>query len=149
VAEDDTFALYTDPPATAVAISKRKNSCGRCAFEARSIRTTGWPACSPGIDTFGAWAEQLIAESTGKEGKGLIPIDNEPLAAATAVAISKRKNSCGRCAFEARSIRTTGWPACSSAAESTGKEGKGLIPIDNEPLAAPAAYGNDRVFVQG
>ncbi|KMO37305.1 transaldolase, partial [Methylobacterium variabile] len=35
---------------------------------------------SPGIDTFGAWAEQLIAESTGKEGKGLIPIDNEPLA---------------------------------------------------------------------
>ncbi|WP_288582796.1 bifunctional transaldolase/phosoglucose isomerase [uncultured Methylobacterium sp.] len=48
---------------------------------------------SPGIDTFGAWAEQLIAESTGKEGKG-------------------------------------------------------LIPIDNEPLAAPAAYGNDRVFVQ-
>lgn len=28
---------------------------------------------------FGAWAEQLIAESTGKEGKGLIPIDGEPL----------------------------------------------------------------------
>jgi transaldolase/glucose-6-phosphate isomerase len=34
---------------------------------------------SPGIDTFGAWAEQLIAESTGKEGKGLIPIDGEPV----------------------------------------------------------------------
>jgi len=33
---------------------------------------------SPGIDTFGAWAEQLIAESTGKDGKGLIPIDGEP-----------------------------------------------------------------------
>lgn len=28
---------------------------------------------------FGAWAEQLIAESTGKEGKGLIPIEGEPL----------------------------------------------------------------------
>ncbi|KMO17223.1 bifunctional transaldolase/phosoglucose isomerase [Methylobacterium indicum] len=39
---------------------------------------------SKGIDTFGAWAEQLIAESTGKEGKGLIPIDNEPLAAPAA-----------------------------------------------------------------
>ncbi|RVU14782.1 bifunctional transaldolase/phosoglucose isomerase [Methylobacterium oryzihabitans] len=36
---------------------------------------------SPGIDTFGAWAEQLIAESTGKEGKGLIPIDGETLGA--------------------------------------------------------------------
>jgi transaldolase / glucose-6-phosphate isomerase len=29
------------------------------------------------IADFGAWAEQLIAESTGKEGKGLIPIDGE------------------------------------------------------------------------
>lgn len=32
-------------------------------------------------------------------------------------------------------------------AESTGKDGKGLIPIDGEPLAAPAAYGNDRLFI--
>jgi transaldolase / glucose-6-phosphate isomerase len=31
------------------------------------------------IADFGAWAEQLIAESTGKEGKGLIPIDGEPI----------------------------------------------------------------------
>jgi len=31
------------------------------------------------IFDFGAWAEQLIAESTGKDGKGLIPIDSEPL----------------------------------------------------------------------
>lgn len=36
---------------------------------------------SPRIDMFGVWAEQLIAESTGKEGKGLIPIDREPLGA--------------------------------------------------------------------
>ncbi|HET8701071.1 MAG TPA: bifunctional transaldolase/phosoglucose isomerase [Nitrococcus sp.] len=34
---------------------------------------------SPGISGFGAWAEQLIAESTGKHGKGLIPVDAEPL----------------------------------------------------------------------
>ncbi|MCP9629883.1 bifunctional transaldolase/phosoglucose isomerase [Rhodopseudomonas palustris] len=32
-------------------------------------------------------------------------------------------------------------------AESTGKDGKGLIPIDGEPLADPAAYGNDRLFI--
>ncbi|MGD0850724.1 bifunctional transaldolase/phosoglucose isomerase [Bradyrhizobium sp.] len=31
------------------------------------------------IADFGAWAEQLIAESTGKDGKGLIPIDGESL----------------------------------------------------------------------
>lgn len=35
--------------------------------------------CPPVIAGFGAWAEQLIAESTGKKGTGLIPIDGEPL----------------------------------------------------------------------
>jgi len=34
---------------------------------------------SPKLAAFGAWAEQLFAESTGKLGKGLIPIDGEPL----------------------------------------------------------------------
>ncbi len=38
---------------------------------------------SRGLETFGAWAEQLIAESTGKEGKGLVPVDGEPLAPAS------------------------------------------------------------------
>jgi transaldolase/glucose-6-phosphate isomerase len=34
---------------------------------------------SPGVHSLGAWLEQLLAESTGKEGRGLIPIDREPL----------------------------------------------------------------------
>jgi transaldolase/glucose-6-phosphate isomerase len=34
---------------------------------------------SPGISDFGAWLEQLMAESTGKDGKGLIPVDREAL----------------------------------------------------------------------
>jgi len=34
---------------------------------------------SPAIWDLGAWMEQLIAESTGKEGKGIVPIDDEPL----------------------------------------------------------------------
>ncbi len=34
---------------------------------------------SPALSTFGLWAEQLLAESTGKEGTGLIPIAQEPL----------------------------------------------------------------------
>ncbi|MDB5500104.1 MAG: transaldolase [Tardiphaga sp.] len=33
------------------------------------------------VADFGAWAEQLIAESTGKDGRGLIPIDGETLGA--------------------------------------------------------------------
>ena len=31
------------------------------------------------IATFGYWLEQLIAESTGKEGRGIVPIEGEPL----------------------------------------------------------------------
>jgi transaldolase/glucose-6-phosphate isomerase len=34
---------------------------------------------SPGISSFGAWLEQLIAESTGKHGKGMIPVDGEAI----------------------------------------------------------------------
>ncbi|HLN96852.1 MAG TPA: bifunctional transaldolase/phosoglucose isomerase [Pyrinomonadaceae bacterium] len=32
-------------------------------------------------------------------------------------------------------------------AESTGKEGKGIIPVAGEPLSSPAVYGDDRLFV--
>jgi transaldolase/glucose-6-phosphate isomerase len=35
---------------------------------------------SPGIADIGAWLEQLLAESTGKQGKGLIPVAGEPAA---------------------------------------------------------------------
>jgi hypothetical protein len=36
---------------------------------------------SPKLQAFGAWVEQLLAESTGKEGRGLIPVEGEPLGA--------------------------------------------------------------------
>ena len=32
----------------------------------------------PGLEALGAWVEQLLAESTGKEGRGLIPVIQEP-----------------------------------------------------------------------
>jgi len=35
---------------------------------------------SPGISDLGAWLEQLLAESTGKIGKGIVPVDRERLA---------------------------------------------------------------------
>ncbi|HEV2699420.1 MAG TPA: bifunctional transaldolase/phosoglucose isomerase, partial [Terriglobales bacterium] len=34
---------------------------------------------SPAISDLGAWLEQLLAESTGKQGKGIIPVDREQL----------------------------------------------------------------------
>jgi transaldolase/glucose-6-phosphate isomerase len=39
---------------------------------------------SPAFETFALWVEQLIAESTGKEGKGIVPVAFEPLRAPSA-----------------------------------------------------------------
>ena len=36
-------------------------------------------ACSPALAAFGGWVEQLIAESTGKKGTGIVPVVGEPL----------------------------------------------------------------------
>lgn len=35
--------------------------------------------CSPALTAFPAWLEQLIAESTGKKRKGIVPVANEPI----------------------------------------------------------------------
>ncbi len=44
-------------------------------------------------------------------------------------------------------IHTLGMWLEQLVAESTGKEGKGLLPVAGEPMGAPALYGSDRVFV--
>jgi transaldolase/glucose-6-phosphate isomerase len=49
---------------------------GSLALEGRDKLT--FSVGSP-IDRFGMWLEQLIAESTGKEGKGILPVEGEPL----------------------------------------------------------------------
>ena len=46
---------------------------------ARSGRDKLTLITSPGISDLGAWLEQLVAESTGKQGKGIIPVDREDL----------------------------------------------------------------------
>jgi glucose-6-phosphate isomerase len=53
---------------------------------------TGWTAgrdkvtfvTAPALQAFGSWAEQLLAESTGKRGKGLVPVAGEPPGSPTA-----------------------------------------------------------------
>lgn len=50
---------------------------GKLALEGRDKITF---LASPGIEDFPNWAEQLIAESTGKEGKGIFPVVGEALA---------------------------------------------------------------------
>jgi len=63
----------TDNPGLALGII-----IGVCATAGRDKLTV---IASPGIRSVGAWLEQLIAESTGKDGTGVIPVDREPLGA--------------------------------------------------------------------
>ncbi|HEX8843207.1 MAG TPA: bifunctional transaldolase/phosoglucose isomerase, partial [Pyrinomonadaceae bacterium] len=51
---------------------------GECALAGRDKLTL---VTAPEISALGLWIEQLVAESTGKEGKGTVPIANEPLGA--------------------------------------------------------------------
>ncbi len=46
---------------------------------ARAGRNKATIVAPPALASFGAWAEQLLAESTGKEGQGVVPIDGEPV----------------------------------------------------------------------
>ena len=51
---------------------------GTCQRQGRDKVTV---IASPGIADFGAWLEQLLAESTGKHGLGIVPVDGEALGA--------------------------------------------------------------------
>jgi transaldolase / glucose-6-phosphate isomerase len=46
-----------------------------------------------------------------------------------------------------KSIATMGMWLEQLLAESTGKEGKGLLPVSGEPLGDPSVYGQDRLFI--
>ena len=49
---------------------------GECANAGRDKLTL---VIDPALETLGLWIEQLVAESTGKEGKGILPVNGEPL----------------------------------------------------------------------
>ena len=51
---------------------------GACAAEGRDKLTVALP---PSLKALGLWIEQLVAESTGKHGKGALPVVDEPLGA--------------------------------------------------------------------
>jgi transaldolase/glucose-6-phosphate isomerase len=54
---------------------------GQASLEGRDKLTI---VADPGLASVGSWLEQLIAESTGKLGRGVVPIDLEPLVEASA-----------------------------------------------------------------
>ncbi len=63
-----TCSPPTTTPTRRCAWARRWRARSRCATSSSSSTT------APGIVGFGDWAEQLIAESTGKDGTGILPV---------------------------------------------------------------------------
>ena len=59
--------------------SRRRRSASRSAPARAAARDKLTLVVPPALDAFGLWVEQLIAESTGKNGTGVVPIAGEPL----------------------------------------------------------------------
>lgn len=64
-------------------ISVAKNPAARLGASLGALACNGRDKLtlfiSPPIDSFGLWIEQLVAESTGKEGRGILPVAGEPV----------------------------------------------------------------------
>src|SRR5437660_6669303 len=83
-------------------------------------------ACSPSVpvgENPGAWLGAVLAEAA-KVGRDKITI------------------------IAPAPVRSFGIWAEQLIAESTGKEGKGLVPVADEALGSPEVYGSDRLFVR-
>ena len=103
---------------------------GVCALAGRDKVTL---VASPGIADFGAWLEQLLAESTGKDGKGLIPVDAEPLGragglrrgpAVRATCGSPARTGCGPGRGDRRARRMPGTRSCGSTCPTASTWGR-------------------------
>jgi len=70
---------------------------------------------SPAVRAMGAWIEQLIAESTGKDGQGLLPVDLEPEWAADSYRADRlfvQVRLDDAAAARAQAIAAAGHPSC-------------------------------------
>ena len=77
---------------------------------------------SPDIASFGSWIEQLVAESSGKDGKGIVPVDLEPVAAPEATATIACSSTSGSADGDAKQ------DAAVAALERAGQPGRAHRP---------------------
>ena len=99
---------------------------------ARSGRDKLTLVVPPALEPFGLWVEQLIAESTGKQGTGVIPIAGEPIGEADAYGSD-------RLLVRIRSAESDGADAAMTTLKSKG------APVVEIDWAEPAAIGAEFV----
>ena len=103
------------------------------------------PACAMGIDV-----PRLLARAKkmrARCGEG-VPVRRNPGAMlGLALGVAARTGRDKMTFVASPGLRSLGTWVEQLVAESTGKGGQGIVPIDGEVLAAPDAYGDDRLFV--
>ncbi len=80
-------------------------------------------------------------------GPGVAAADNPGLALGARLAVHARQGRDKLTLVCAPEIATLGWWLEQLVAESLGKQGVGIVPVEGEELGPPEAYANDRVFV--
>jgi len=103
------------------------------------------PAAIAGIDVVRlVRATQLMMRSCGPD---VPPSENPGVALGIALAAAAARGRDKITIFASAGLASCGAWAEQLFAESTAKNGKGLIPIDGEPLGRPEVYGDDRCFI--
>ena len=104
------------------------------------------PAAIMGLDVR-AFLESA-SEMVSACGRDVAPADNPGVRLGLALGALAREGRDKLTLLASPELRAVGAWIEQLVAESTGKQGKGILPVDLEPEAEPAAYGSDRVFVQ-
>jgi transaldolase/glucose-6-phosphate isomerase len=103
------------------------------------------PAAAMGLD-LGQFLERsrIMARTCGPD---VPPVDNPGVQLGLALGLAHEQGRDKLTILASPSLRAIGGWMEQLIAESTGKNGKGLIPVDLEPLGELSAYGDDRLFV--
>lgn len=103
------------------------------------------PAAAAGIDISGFLGlASIMARSCGPD---VPPAENPGVQFGLALAAAAKHGRDKLTLTGSQRIASFGAWAEQLIAESTGKNGKALIPLEGEPLGKPEIYGNDRVFI--
>ena len=102
------------------------------------------PAAAIGIDT-GGFLERA-AEMARSCSANAPPIENPGVLLGAILGVAATQGRDKLTVIASPGIASVGAWLEQLLAESTGKLGRGIVPVDAEPLGGPAAYGDDRVF---
>jgi transaldolase/glucose-6-phosphate isomerase len=146
------FAVITDPGTPLADVARERGM--RRRFEARPDVGGRYAALSHYGLVPAALAGVDVAELAHRAGRmdvacaDCVPEDANPaLALASILAGAARAGRDKLTLVTGDEAATFGWWLKQLIAESTGKQGTGILPVVDEPLGAPEAYGDDRLFV--